>query len=244
MASATPSFALTYSELPPLFHRAVAADRWRTPHGCCATSACGTARLDVEWLRSADALQALAGNAPLPGASPVAMAYSGHQFGGFNPLLGDGRAQLAGEWLGPDGTRYDLPSQGLGPHHVRPQWRRPRHALGDAARIHRERGLCRARHSDNAFARGGGNGEVVYRQRKERALSSPVWQRDVRVGTFQLAAVNRDRNALEALLTVSWRATFRLHPRDFRRRGISFAAWQRGRRSSSRSGCVWASSTA
>ena len=43
-----------------------------------------------------------------PGAEPIAMAYAGHQFGGFAPQLGDGRAHLLGEFLGPDQRRWDL----------------------------------------------------------------------------------------------------------------------------------------
>ena len=33
----------------------------------------------------------------LKGSQPIAQAYSGHQFGHFNPALGDGRALLLGE---------------------------------------------------------------------------------------------------------------------------------------------------
>ena len=38
-----------------------------------------------------------AGNTLPDGAEPLAMAYAGHQFGGFVPQLGDGRAILLGE---------------------------------------------------------------------------------------------------------------------------------------------------
>ena len=48
-------------------------------------------------------LQALAGNEPLPSSQPVATVYAGHQFGHYNPQLGDGRATLVGEWLTPSG---------------------------------------------------------------------------------------------------------------------------------------------
>ncbi len=48
------------------------------------------------------------------GAEPVALAYAGHQFGGFSPSLGDGRAHLLGEFLGPDGRRWDLQLKGSG----------------------------------------------------------------------------------------------------------------------------------
>ena len=48
------------------------------------------------------------------GAEPAALAYAGHQFGGFSPQLGDGRAHLLGEILGPDGRRWDLQLKGSG----------------------------------------------------------------------------------------------------------------------------------
>ncbi|MFE3838725.1 protein adenylyltransferase SelO [Pseudogemmobacter sonorensis] len=49
-----------------------------------------------------------------PGADPAALAYAGHQFGGFSPVLGDGRAHLLGEFLTPDGRRFDLQLKGSG----------------------------------------------------------------------------------------------------------------------------------
>lgn len=49
-----------------------------------------------------------------PGAEPAALAYAGHQFGGFSPQLGDGRAHLLGEVLGPDGRRWDIQLKGSG----------------------------------------------------------------------------------------------------------------------------------
>ena len=57
----------------------------------------------------------LAGAEPLPGSQPVATAYAGHQFGHFNPQLGDGRALLLGELIAPDGRRFDLQFKGSGP---------------------------------------------------------------------------------------------------------------------------------
>ncbi|MGH1346519.1 MAG: protein adenylyltransferase SelO [Nannocystales bacterium] len=49
------------------------------------------------------------------GATPLAQFYAGHQFGGFSPQLGDGRALLLGEFLDPAGQRYDLQLKGSGP---------------------------------------------------------------------------------------------------------------------------------
>ena len=70
--------------------------------------------IDTEWLESADGVAMLAGNALPEGAEPIAQAYAGHQFGGFVPQLGDGRAILLGEVIGIDGLRHDLQLKGSG----------------------------------------------------------------------------------------------------------------------------------
>jgi len=67
----------------------------------------------------ATALEAVAASvlsgATLPeGADPVAQAYAGHQFGGFSPQLGDGRALLLGEVVDPAGKRWDIQLKGSG----------------------------------------------------------------------------------------------------------------------------------
>jgi uncharacterized protein YdiU (UPF0061 family) len=49
-----------------------------------------------------------------PGADPIAQAYAGHQFGGFSPQLGDGRAHLLGEIVAPGGQRFDIQLKGSG----------------------------------------------------------------------------------------------------------------------------------
>ena len=55
-----------------------------------------------------------AGNALPDGAEPIAQAYAGHQFGGFSPQLGDGRALLIGEVLDRHGRRRDIAFKGSG----------------------------------------------------------------------------------------------------------------------------------
>src|SRR5690606_33236016 len=70
--------------------------------------------IEPEWLDSEEALQALAGNGMPEGAAPIATVYAGHQFGGWNPQLGDGRAVLLGEVIGRDGQRYDIQLKGAG----------------------------------------------------------------------------------------------------------------------------------
>jgi serine/tyrosine/threonine adenylyltransferase len=71
--------------------------------------------LDVAWLRSPDGLRFLAGTVVPSGAAPVAQAYAGHQFGGYVPRLGDGRALLLGELVDVDGRVRDVHLKGSGP---------------------------------------------------------------------------------------------------------------------------------
>ena len=63
---------------------------------------------------AADWLACCGQGRPLPGMMPVAQVYAGHQFGGYSPRLGDGRALLLGEQLAPDGQRWDLHLKGAG----------------------------------------------------------------------------------------------------------------------------------
>lgn len=66
--------------------------------------------LDVDALTPA----MLTGSETPRGAEPLAMAYAGHQFGGYSPQLGDGRALLLGEVLDQNGQRQDIHLKGSG----------------------------------------------------------------------------------------------------------------------------------
>lgn len=70
--------------------------------------------LNTELFETQESLQTLSGNRVPPGATPIAQAYAGHQFGYFNPQLGDGRAILLGELRGADGALYDVQLKGAG----------------------------------------------------------------------------------------------------------------------------------
>src|SRR6185312_11093670 len=70
--------------------------------------------LDATWLRSFDGLRLLSGNLVPSGAAPVAQGYAGHQFGGWVPRLGDGRALLLGELVDNGGRLRDLHLKGSG----------------------------------------------------------------------------------------------------------------------------------
>ncbi|MBB3809594.1 protein adenylyltransferase SelO [Pseudochelatococcus contaminans] len=71
--------------------------------------------LDHEGQSPDDLAAMLGGNALPDGADPVAMVYAGHQFGGWVPRLGDGRALLLGEVVDVNGVRRDLHLKGSGP---------------------------------------------------------------------------------------------------------------------------------
>ncbi|NLG47669.1 YdiU family protein [Gordonia sp. (in: high G+C Gram-positive bacteria)] len=71
--------------------------------------------LNVAAVRSDDGVAILSGAASPADATPVATAYAGHQFGGYAPMLGDGRALLLGELIDTAGCRLDLQLKGSGP---------------------------------------------------------------------------------------------------------------------------------
>lgn len=105
-----------YARLPGSFFAQVdptpvSAPRWIAVNRTLSESL----GIDAEALESDEGLSYLSGNASPPGAEPLAMAYAGHQFGGFVPQLGDGRALLLGEVIAQDGERRDIQLKGSGP---------------------------------------------------------------------------------------------------------------------------------
>ena len=71
-------------------------------------------RLDACALSGEAGAALFAGNTVPEGAEPIAQAYAGHQFGGFSPQLGDGRAVLLGEVIDRAGRRRDIALKGSG----------------------------------------------------------------------------------------------------------------------------------
>ncbi|MEO8136850.1 MAG: protein adenylyltransferase SelO family protein, partial [Betaproteobacteria bacterium] len=70
--------------------------------------------LDLASLDAQARAAIFAGNTVPQGAEPLAQAYAGHQFGGFSPQLGDGRALLLGEVIDRQGRRRDIAFKGSG----------------------------------------------------------------------------------------------------------------------------------
>jgi len=70
--------------------------------------------LDADALESEASAAIFAGNVAPEGSAPLAQVYAGHQFGGFSPQLGDGRALLLGEVVDTKGQRRDIQLKGSG----------------------------------------------------------------------------------------------------------------------------------
>jgi hypothetical protein len=71
-------------------------------------------QIPAAFFQQADAADHLSGKKLFAGSKPVAQKYAGHQFGQYNPELGDGRGLLLGDVKGADGKNYDLHLKGAG----------------------------------------------------------------------------------------------------------------------------------
>lgn len=71
--------------------------------------------ISPEAVQSPEFVEAMGGNRLLPGMTPYANCYGGHQFGNWAGQLGDGRAITLGERVNPAGERYELQLKGAGP---------------------------------------------------------------------------------------------------------------------------------
>ena len=157
--------------------------------------------IDPEWLASEDGAAMVAGNRLPPGAEPIATVYAGHQFGGFSPVLGDGRAVLLGEVIGRDGERYDIQLKGSGqtPYSRMGDGRAP---LGPVLReyIVSEAMAALGIPTSRALA-AVTTGDPVYR---EEALPGAVLARvarsHIRIGTVQYFAARSDMEAMRLLV--------------------------------------------
>src|SRR5690606_24758676 len=70
--------------------------------------------LDPAEAQRPEFVRLFSGNALWRDAEPRAMVYAGHQFGVYNPRLGDGRGLLLGEVINDAGEHWDLHLKGTG----------------------------------------------------------------------------------------------------------------------------------
>ncbi len=195
------SFTHTYAALPEQFFARVDPTPVSAPR-LIAVNRPLAAELDFDLgTHAAEVLAAIfAGNAVPAGATPIAMAYAGHQFGHFVPQLGDGRAILLGELRDRTGQLRDVQLKGAG----RTPFSRDgdgRAALGPVLReyivgeamhalgIPATRALAAALTGDRIPRQGMVPGAVLTR----------VAASHVRVGTFQYFAARGERDSVQRL---------------------------------------------
>ncbi len=156
--------------------------------------------LDPAQLRGPGGVRLLVGTAVPAGATPVAQAYAGHQFGGYSPRLGDGRALLLGELTGPDGRARDLHLKGSG----RTPFARGGDGLAAVGPMLREYVVSRAMHALGIPTTRSlavvATGRTVYRDSPlPGAVLARVAASHLRVGTFQFARAAGDTGVLRRL---------------------------------------------
>lgn len=194
-------FEARYAALPDRFHAQLAPTPVSAP-GLIKVNhrLARELGLDPAALESPEGVAMLAGNAVPEGAVPIAQAYAGHQFGGWNPQLGDGRAILLGELRHADGALRDVQLKGSGPT--------PFSRMGDGRAglgpVLREYILSEAMHAlgvptTRALAAVTTGERVLREQVLPGAVFTRVASSHLRVGTFQFFAARDDLDALETL---------------------------------------------
>ena len=159
--------------------------------------------LDFSSTNSHDLAAIFSGNILPEGSQSIAQAYAGHQFGHFT-ILGDGRAIVIGEHLTKNKKRFDIQFKGSG---LTPYSRNAdgRAALGPMLR---EYIVSEAMHGLNIPTTRSlavvTTGENVMRETiLPGAILTRVASSHIRVGTFQYAAMQNNKDLLKILLDYS-----------------------------------------
>lgn len=195
------AFDNSYARLPERFHSRMSPTAVTAPAPITINRELAQLLgIDPDWLASQEGTAMVAGNSVVEGADPIATVYAGHQFGGFNPQLGDGRALLLGEILATNGKRYDLQLKGSGPT----PYSRGGDGRSPLGPVIREYIVSEAMYhlgvpTTRALA-AVATGDPVYR---EQALPGAVLARvassHIRIGTFEFFAARKDVEGLQAL---------------------------------------------
>ena len=160
--------------------------------------------VDPATLRSDAGVDVLVGKVAPEGATPVAQAYAGHQFGSYSPRLGDGRALLLGEVVDVHGNRRDLHLKGSG--------RTPFARGGDGKAVVgpmlREYVIGEAMHAlgiptSRALAVVATGEDILREAVLPGAVLARVAASHIRVGTFQYAAMTDDPDLVRRLADYS-----------------------------------------
>jgi uncharacterized protein YdiU (UPF0061 family) len=195
------AFDNTYARLPERFYSRLNPTPVASPRLVRLNAELARALgLDPDALASPAGIEILAGNRIAEGSEPLAMAYAGHQFGHFVPQLGDGRTNLLGEVVAPNGMRYDIQLKGSGPTPFS-RGGDGRAALGPVLReyIVSEAMAALGFPTTRALA-AITTGERVFRETVlPGAVLTRVAASHLRIGTFQFFAARRDTEAVRCL---------------------------------------------
>ncbi len=156
--------------------------------------------VEPDALRGPDGLRFLTGTSVPPGASPVAQAYAGHQFGSYSPRLGDGRALLLGELVDREGRLRDLHLKGSG----RTPFSRGGDGRAAVGPMLREHVVSEAMHAlgiptTRALAVVATGRQVQRESVLPGAVLARVASSHLRVGSFQYAAATGDGELVRRL---------------------------------------------
>ena len=162
--------------------------------------------LGSEWLKldSDEGLSIFSGNTVPNGSRPISQAYSGHQFGGFSPLLGDGRAILLGEVVDKKKIRRDIQLKGSG----RTVFSRGGDGKSSLGPVLREYLISESMYSlgiptTRALA-AVSTGEDVFRESNlPGGILTRVASSHIRIGTFQYASTTGDLKKIRDLADYS-----------------------------------------
>jgi serine/tyrosine/threonine adenylyltransferase len=156
--------------------------------------------LNAQALDAPEGALLFSGNKLPEGTATIAQAYAGHQFGGFSPQLGDGRALLLGEVIDKHGKRRDIAFKGSG----RTPFSRGGDGKAALGPVLREYIIGEAMHAlgiptTRALA-AVTTGEMVRRERNlPGAVLTRVASSHIRVGTFQFVTAHGDDATLRKL---------------------------------------------
>jgi uncharacterized protein YdiU (UPF0061 family) len=196
------SFDNSYARLPDRFFSRLAPEPVREPGPIRVNrSLAEFLGIDPDWLASTEGTEVIAGNRIPEGADPIATVYAGHQFGSWNPQLGDGRALLLGEMIGADGQRYDIQLKGSG----RTPYSRSGDGRAPVGPVLREYIVSEAMYAlgipTTRSLAAVTTGEEVYRDAVlPGGVLARVARSHIRFGTFQFFASREDLDALQLLV--------------------------------------------
>ena len=153
-----------------------------------------------KYFDSLEGAQLFSGNIKPDGAQSIAQVYAGHQFGGYSPQLGDGRAVLLGEVLDENGERFDIQLKGSG----RTPYSRGGDGKAAIGPVLREYIISEAMHAlripTTRSLAAVSTGESVYREeRLPGAVLTRIASSHLRIGTFQFVASRVNKQEIKKL---------------------------------------------